>query len=250
VAIVDVLAARLIEDVKSNDLTGRFLMLGRQNWVGVRRSASAALFKEVLKTHLPELTEADLCNSDDGYSETFFRKLGFSEVDSLDFSDFEGASIVQDLAGDLPDNLIGRFDVIYDGGTCEHVFDLPSAYRNIDKMLKPGGVFIAHSPSNNWINHGFYQICPEIVYGFWVNAMRYEALKCVWQPLRPFAARDVVKMTNPNKTNKRPRALGSFSPGVPVLLDYVVRKPLINAGAKGAVKQSDYATRWERHADS
>ena len=138
-SIVDVLAARLIEDVKFNDLSGSFLMLGRQDWIGARRSASAALFREALQKYLPGVSEADLCNPDDGYSETFFRKLGFSEVDSLDFSGFEGASIVQDLAGDLPENLVGRFDVIYDGGTCEHVFDLPTAYRNIDKMLKPGG---------------------------------------------------------------------------------------------------------------
>ncbi len=244
-SIVDVLAARLIEDVKSNDLSGSFLMLGRQDWIGARRSASAALFRETLQKYLPGVAEADLCNPDDGYSETFFRKLGFSEVDSLDFSGFEGASIVQDLAGDLPENLAGRFDVIYDGGTCEHVFDLPTAYRNIDKMLKPGGVFIAHSPSNNWINHGFYQICPEIVYGFWVNAMNYEALKCVWQPLRPYAARDVVKMTDPNKTKKRPRPLGTFGPGLPVLLDYVVRKPVAGTKTSASVSQSDYATRWE-----
>ena len=88
-------------------------------------------------------------------------------MDSIDFSDFEDASIIQDLSAPLPKKLERKFDVIYDGGTCEHIFDLPTAYRNIDKMLKAGGVLIGHSPCNNWVNHSFYQINPEMVYGFW-----------------------------------------------------------------------------------
>ena len=68
------------------------------------------------------LTEADLVNAHDIYSETFFTKLGFESVDSIDFSPFENASIIQDLSAPLAPELENRFDVIYDGGTCEHIF--------------------------------------------------------------------------------------------------------------------------------
>jgi SAM-dependent methyltransferase len=180
-------------------------MLGRQRWIGRRRNRSAVLFDEIIAKHFPDMSEAELENSDNDYSEKFFEKLGFSSVDSMDFSDFENASIIQDLSADLPKKLERKFDVIYDGGTCEHIFDLPTAYRNIHKMLKPGGVLIGHSPCNNWVNHSFYQINPEMVYGFWEKTLGYEVLHCTLQPLLPLHAHKVVTTTNPNKTGKRPR---------------------------------------------
>ena len=59
-AIPDTLAARLIETVKENDLSGKFFMLGRQRWVGSRRKRSARLLQEVMETHMPGVTEAEL----------------------------------------------------------------------------------------------------------------------------------------------------------------------------------------------
>ena len=116
-AIPDTLAARLIETIKENNLGGSFVMLGRQRWVGKRRKRSAALFEEILERYLPNLNEGDLANEGDEYAERFFEHLGFSSVDSMDDSDFENASIIQDLSGKIPKKLEKKFDVIYDGGT-------------------------------------------------------------------------------------------------------------------------------------
>ncbi|MCK0151191.1 class I SAM-dependent methyltransferase [Marivita sp. S6314] len=243
-ALPDTLAARLIETVKENDLSGKIAMLGRQRWVGKRRKRSAALFESVLAEHLPGVTEDELANPDDEYSETFFKKIGFSSVDSIDVSDFENASIVQDLAGKLPRKLERKFDVIYDGGTCEHIFDLPTAYRNIHKMLKPSGVLIGHSPCNNWINHSFYQINQEMVFGFWEKTMGYEVLHCSLQPLMPMYAHKVVTTTNPNETGKRPRLSGDL-PGGGIILNYAVRKPKRATKSGDKVYQTDYQNRWE-----
>jgi SAM-dependent methyltransferase len=247
-AIPDTLAARLIETVKENDLSGRIAMLGRQRWVGKRRKRSAKLLEDVLEKYLPGVTDADLANPDDAYAETFFRKIGFTTVDSIDVSDFENATIVQDLAGALPKNLERKFDVIYDGGTCEHIFDLPTAYRNIHKMLKPGGVLIGHSPCNNWINHSFYQINPEMVYGFWQKTMGYQLLHCSLQPLMPMFAHKVVTTTNPNDTGVRPRLSGEL-PGGGIILNYAVRKPKRSAGTGKTVYQTDYQNRWAQAAE-
>ncbi|OUS08357.1 hypothetical protein A9Q96_02555 [Rhodobacterales bacterium 52_120_T64] len=242
-AIPDTLAARLIETVKDNELSGKFAMLGRQRWVGKRRKRSAALFEAVLEKYLPGVTEKELANPDNQYSETFFEKLGFSSVDSIDFSDFEDASIIQDLSAELPKALENKFDVIYDGGTCEHIFDLPTAYRNIHKMLKAGGVLIGHSPCNNWVNHSFYQINPEMVYGFWEKALGYEVLHCSLQPLMPMYANKVVTTTNPNITGKRPRLSGALTSGG-IILNYAVRKPKHRVKSGGKVFQTDYMNRW------
>ncbi|MXQ08208.1 class I SAM-dependent methyltransferase [Alphaproteobacteria bacterium GH1-50] len=244
-AIPDTLAARLIEVTKSHDLKGPFLMLGRQRFVGTRKGKAAKLLQDTIETYLPGLSEDDLRNPGDEYSETFFEKLGYSQVDSLDFSPFEGASIIQDLSGDLNPDLHGRFNTIYDGGTIEHIFELPTAYRNVDRMLKEGGVFIGHSPCNNWINHSFYQINPEMVYGFWEKAMGYKILHMILQPLLPNFSDRVVTSTNPNETGVRPRLSGKLPNNSPIMLCFAVQKPFGVQGSQRAY-QTDYMEKWER----
>src|SRR5438128_12686818 len=58
-----------------------------------------------------------------GFGEPVFKALGARSVVSLDASDFEGANIVHDLNKPLPAELPERFDLVYDGGTLEHVFN-------------------------------------------------------------------------------------------------------------------------------
>ncbi|QCO56057.1 class I SAM-dependent methyltransferase [Pseudorhodobacter turbinis] len=243
-AIPDVLGILLMQAVKEHQLGGAFLMLGRQRFVGSRRGRSAEAFAATIQKYLPGTTEADLHNPDNQYSETFISRLGFSSVDSLDFSDFEDASIIHDLTQPVSEDLMERFDVIYDGGTCEHVFELPTAYRNIDKMLRPGGVLIGHSPCNNWINHGFYQISPEMVYGFWEKAMGYDVLDVLLQPTLPAFVNKTARTSNPNQTGVRPRIQGDLPQNSPIIMHYVVRKPL-EGGKGGQAYQTDYVNKWD-----
>jgi SAM-dependent methyltransferase len=246
-SIPDTLAARLIEATKEHELGGKFLMLGRQRFVGTRKGKAAQLLADVLKAHMPNVTEDELRNPDDEYAETFFQKLGYETVDSMDFSTFEGASLIQDLSKSLPSKLKNRFDTIYDGGTIEHIFDLPKAYRNVHRMLKPGGVLIGHSPCNNWINHSFYQINPEMVFGFWEKAMGYQILHLSLQPLLPAFSDRVVTTTNPNETGKRPRLKGDLPKHSPIILNYAVRKPT-EAQQERGVYQTDYVEKWQSEA--
>ena len=92
----------------------------------------------------------------------FFRLLGVSDVQALDCNDFEGAEIIADLNLPVSRELESSFDVIIDGGTSEHVFDIRQCLMNIASMLKPGGRIVHMSPSNNYANHGFYQISPTL----------------------------------------------------------------------------------------
>jgi len=92
---------------------------------------------------------------------SFFRLLGFSKCEALDYSDFEGADHIFDLnAEEVPPHLRNRYDFIVDGGTIEHVFHLPNTLRNIFSMLKVGGRILHISPSSNHIDHGFYMFSP------------------------------------------------------------------------------------------
>jgi SAM-dependent methyltransferase len=91
---------------------------------------------------------------------SLFRLLGMSDIQALDYSDFEGAELTWDLNQPVPDHFHGRFNLVVDSGTLEHVFDVRTALANINRMLRPGGRVLHMSPCNNYANHGFYQFSP------------------------------------------------------------------------------------------
>ena len=98
-----------------------------------------------------------------------FKSLGFDSMESLDYSNFEGASIIQDLNLPVPIDLQGKYDYIYDGGTLEHVFNFPQALKNVYTMLKTNGSVIHALPSSNHVDHGFYMFSPIALYEFYVQ---------------------------------------------------------------------------------
>ncbi len=97
----------------------------------------------------------------------FFNLLGLKEVKAMDYSDYEGADIIHDLNCPVPKYLHNRFDLIIDGGTTEHVFDVRQSWSNIGRMLKPGGRVIHTIPVNNWVNHGFFQFSPTLFFDYY-----------------------------------------------------------------------------------
>lgn len=99
------------------------------------------------------------------YSDEFLKAaLGIDQLDSIDFSDYEGASILHDLNLPVPETLHNRFDAIIEAGTLEHLFDVPTALRNIIQMLRVGGSLFLFPPSNNMCGHGFYQFSPDFFF--------------------------------------------------------------------------------------
>jgi SAM-dependent methyltransferase len=129
---------------------------------------------------------------------TYFSKLGFSTLQAVDISDFEGADHIFDLNEDeLPAQLVNRFDAVFNGGTLEHVFHVPNALSSITRMLRPGGIAVHVLPCNGWVNHGFYQISPTLMFDYYEAAgfeplesalySRYleEPYKWTVRPIRP-----------------------------------------------------------------
>jgi 2-polyprenyl-3-methyl-5-hydroxy-6-metoxy-1,4-benzoquinol methylase len=97
----------------------------------------------------------------DGFCREF---LGVAELDSIDYSAYEGATIMHDPNRPLPDELRGKFDAIIECGTLEHVFNFPVAIGNLMEMLKVGGYLFMTTVGNNLFGHGFYQFSAEIMY--------------------------------------------------------------------------------------
>lgn len=92
--------------------------------------------------------------------ERFFRLLGFDQVASCDVSNYEGATFAVDLNRPIPSELRERFDVVFNGGTMEHIFDVRAVLANLHALLKIGGRIIHIAPTSNMIDHGFYSFSP------------------------------------------------------------------------------------------
>ena len=112
--------------------------------------------------------------------EEFFYGCGFTEVNSLDITDREGADVIHDMNKLVPDSLLNNFDFIFDGGTMEHVFDTKMFLCNCVKMLRVGGIVHHGNPLNNQVNHGFYQFSPALYFAFYkANYFSIEQLSFV-----------------------------------------------------------------------
>jgi len=101
--------------------------------------------------------------------ERLIKLLGLGRLQTLDVSAYEGADLIADLNEPVPPELIGRFGLIVDGGTMEHVFDIRQGMTNTADMLRPGGRVVHVTPVNNHVNHGFVQVSPTLYHDYYVE---------------------------------------------------------------------------------
>jgi hypothetical protein len=107
------------------------------------------------------------------FTDKLFQKLGASRVISIDASDYEGATVIHDMNRNLPDGKITPVDFIYDGGSMEHIFNVPIMLRTVSQTLKIGGIYFGTCPANGEPGHGFYQFSPE----FYYRSLRYHGFE-------------------------------------------------------------------------
>ena len=95
----------------------------------------------------------------------FLSLLGI-EATFFDIAQVRGDEIVQDLNVPLRPELEQKFDIVFDGGTMEHCFNVAQAIQNFLLMAKVGG-YIVHSNPFNLPNHGFYNFNPTFYADFY-----------------------------------------------------------------------------------
>jgi hypothetical protein len=172
------------------------------------------------------------------YCETLLTQLGATSVDSLDASDYEGATIIHDLNNPLPAGLLGKFDTVIDFGTVEHVFDVPQVLKTYTSLVSEGGTILIATQADGSCGHGFYQFSPELFYRFFSPKAGFET-KCFLIPCGS-SRRSWIFSPDPASSHSRIE--------FPVMgKTYVVaiarrRGPL---GASDGVQQSDYAVLWK-----
>lgn len=138
-----------------------------------------------------------------------------------------------------------QYDVIIDGGTLEHIFNVPVAFANVANMLKVGGTAFLNTPANNMMGHGFYQFSPELMFrvfaqenGFLTrNVLLYEA----GYPSVELTKKDTVyKVVDPDVARQRVGLLNTK----PVIMMVEANKTHNAEIVASPPLQSDYVTMW------
>ncbi|MEI6030903.1 MAG: hypothetical protein WCQ20_07030 [Synechococcaceae cyanobacterium ELA739] len=162
----------LLELTKDTELGGCCIQIGRQSIALDREQVLDCSRRWHREARANELLSSGLKIDD----ELIFKILGFDDVESIDFSDYESPTHIADLNKPLPVSLHGKFDFVYDGGSSEHIFDFSQVLRNYHSMLKDGGI-IAHAiPSTNHLDHGFYMFSPTLLWDYYL-ANNYKIIR-------------------------------------------------------------------------
>ena len=180
---------------------------------------------------------------EDGFGEPLLRLLGAKQTVSIDASAYEGASRILDLNHSLPPDLEGAFTAVVDAGSLEHVFDVRTAIRNGMRMVAPGGYFLAITPANNTMGHGFYQFSPELFYRVFSDANGFTVERML---VTGTSSTRWFEVADPTSIGARVQLRGFR----PTYLCVAARRVELRSILDSPPQQSDYVTRWESEHDT
>jgi len=230
---LDINAVQFLIDARAQGVQlGKVLTVGKQH-LNVYPAKMARVFSEhgIVPGPYGEGTAGN-------FADPCFRNLGAQSVESIDFSDFEGAEFVHDLNQPIGGSLKERFDTVYDGGTLEHIFNFPVALKNCMEMVKVGGALFIHTAANNWCGHGFYQFSPELFFRSLSNENGYKVDRLLVHRVGPYGK--WYQVSDPEEIRSRVELL-TFSPyHILLRATRIAAVPIFNR----TPQQSDYTPRW------
>lgn len=65
------------------------------------------------------------------------------------------------------------YNMVFDGGCLEHIYNVPQALHNVSAMCAPGGQILHVLPGNNFCGHGFWQFSPELFFSLYSEKNGY-----------------------------------------------------------------------------
>ena len=89
-----------------------------------------------------------------------------AEYICLDRSDYEGATVIQDMNGPVPKELHGQFDFIYNGSCMDNLFDPFTFIKNTSDMLKSNGR-VLHIEAAGGVPGAYLMYSPEWFFSYY-----------------------------------------------------------------------------------
>jgi SAM-dependent methyltransferase len=181
------------------------------------------------------------------WADSFFRDcLHVQDFHTMDYSDYEGADLLHDLNSPLSPEHYGKFDAVVDGGTLEHIFNVPEALKTYMRLVNVGGRIFIFTPANGNCGHGFFQFSPEFFYRVFQPSNGFEVAQ-LWLVTHPFPSNFLSRketcyeVLDPAKVGDRVIISGSG----PMMIMVEARKVSdVVPFASGPPLQSDYVTEW------
>jgi len=141
----------------------------------------------------------------------------------------------------FPHYFFEQYSVILDGGSSEHIFNVPQSFGNYMRMIRTGGYYIGILPANQWGGHGFYQFSPEFFYRVFSSENGFGDTRVIVFCERGNPGDQLFP--DPNVAGRRIE----FQSGQPVSCFVVSRKIASVEPFKAWPQQSDYANlAWQR----
>lgn len=223
---IDLQAIRLLTENKNiGNSLGNVLTLGRQG---------LSLSHKAKKVAIKNYNVDKMLLGNKWCEDLLLKHFGAKSVTSIDFSDFEGASIIHDM--NVPINIKRKFDTVLDFGTSEHIFNVKTVYENIKLLCKQGGVIIHLVPANNFCGHGFYQFSPMFYKSVYAVDHGYD-IKSMYLS-RMSTDKDWFKVSFANINDRF-----VFYNNYPTTLMLTVSK-ISSKSRSERIQQPDYENRW------
>lgn len=182
---------------------------------------------------------------DDEFADRLLREfLGVKELNSIDYSDYEGATIIHDMNQPLPASLHEKFDAVIDGGSLEHIFDVKTALSNYMSLVKKDGSLFIFTTANNHMGHGFYQFSPELFFNVFREENGFDLREAVlhehsFPGVELDSGHSLYKISDPFEVKSR---VGLVSRKPAMIMIHAVRNEIKPFFARSPV-QSDYQAR-------
>jgi len=202
------------------------LELGESEWYGdvppaelakvIDATVADATKRAALRQRLQELVDGKSPTRSWDIAKVFYSAmLDYREIVAIDF---HGTPAAQPIDLNHPVDLRRRFDIVIDGGTAEHVFNVYQFFKSCHDLTEPGGLMLHNNPFRGWIEHGFYSFHPTFYWDL-AGANRYEVLMLVYHEADPLR---IEQLTSREKMVELVKA-GDL--GANAMLFAVYRKP-------------------------
>jgi hypothetical protein len=151
---------------------GALLELGEANWYGqvtqqaltddIRQFVADPQRRDQLLARLVDVEARQPSSLLFDIAKVFYH-LYFNpqNLQAVDYGGTESA-LRQDL--NWPLELDRKFNVVFNHGTAEHIFNIPHVFKTVHDYTLPGGLMIHESPFTGWIDHGFYSLHPTLFF--------------------------------------------------------------------------------------